>query len=137
MYSNSFLPSITLPTRLTRRNATLIDHIFYKSSTSNINGGIILSNISDHLMPFVCIDLQQTYKAPPKRVSYQKCDPDSVDKFKKAINDIDFSLHISTSPNCNPDENFNIFKKLIDDCISKHLPFRTVKFNRYRHKLNP
>jgi hypothetical protein len=88
-------------------------------------------------MPFICVDLEHKYKCPPKKVTYQKCDTDSVNKFIEAINDIDFTLHISTSPNCDPDTNFDSFKSLIDDCVEKHLPFRTVKFNRYRHKLNP
>ena len=137
LYSYSFVPSITLPTRLTRRNATLIDQIFYKSSTTNVQGGIILSNISDHLMPFICVDLQQNSRAPPKTVSFQQCDTDSINKFVNAISNIDFSAHISTSHTCNPDTNFDKMKTLIDDCISRYLPYRTVKFNKYQHKLNP
>ena len=137
MYSYSYLPSITLPTRLTRRNATLIDQIFYKSSASNVQGGIILNNISDHLMTFICVDLQQTSRELPKTVSFQKCDNNSINNFVNAIENIDFSAHISNSPDCNPDTNFQIIKTLIDNCISHHLPFRTVKFNRYQHKINP
>ena len=136
MYSHSYSPSITLPTRLTRRNATLIDQIFCKSS-SNVQGGIILSNISDHLFSFICVDLQQTFGVPPKTVSFQQCDTESVNKFVNAIENIDFSAHISTSPNSNPDTNFEIVKSLIDDCLSQYLPYRTVKFNRYQHKINP
>ena len=112
LYSFSFLPSITLPTRLSRRSATLIDQIFLKSSTSNTCGGIILSNISDHLMPFLCIDLQQQCVAPPKTISYQRCDSESINNFVQAINQIDFIQHISTSPDCNPDMNLTISKAL-------------------------
>ena len=137
LYSYSFLPSITLPTRLSRRSATLIDQIFLKSSSSNTCGGIILSNLSDHLMPFLCIDLHEKCVAPPKTISYQKCDIDSINKFCQAINQKDFMQYISTSPNYDTELNFTNFKTVIDECVKKYLPFRTVKFNRYKHKLNP
>ena len=50
LYSHSFFPVITKPTRITKNSATLIDHIF----TNNINmdsdhvQGILCCSISDH-----------------------------------------------------------------------------------------
>ena len=137
MYCFSLIPSVTLPTRLSRRNATLIDHIFCKSPSYRLNGGIILSNISDHLMPFLSLDIRSHHTPPPKTISFQPSDVRSVNRFIDAVNDIDFSAHISSDFNSDPNLNFNILKTLIDDCISTHLPFRTVKFNRHKHKIRP
>ena len=51
---NTFLPSILLPTRVTPKSATLIDHIYYNlCSKINIDAKIIsgnfLQDLSDHL----------------------------------------------------------------------------------------
>ena len=49
--SNSFIPQITLPTRITEKTATLIDNIFTNSYKHNSNclSGNITPYISDHL----------------------------------------------------------------------------------------
>ena len=137
MYCFSLKPTVTLPTRLSRRNATLIDHIFCKSSSSNISGGIIISNISDHLMPFLCLDITKEYSTPPKTIAFQPSDAHSINAFLSAIDEIDFTEHIPQNIDANANHSFDIFKKLIDDCINKHIPYRTVKFKRYKHKIRP
>ena len=49
-----FIPLITMPTRFSAQNATLIDHIFVKMKNfPNIFSSILLKKISDHL-PTVC-----------------------------------------------------------------------------------
>jgi endonuclease/exonuclease/phosphatase family metal-dependent hydrolase len=51
LFTSSFLPLITKPTRITQHAATLIDNIFTNSLEKvNISSnGIIFSDISDHL----------------------------------------------------------------------------------------
>ena len=56
LHSNSFLPVIIKPTRITARTATPIDHI-YTNSTADITSGIGLIEISDHLPIFFIIDM--------------------------------------------------------------------------------
>ena len=53
-FSHMFLPLITRPTRITSHTAILIDNIFTNSFTNlqNIQRGIILNEISDHLPVF-------------------------------------------------------------------------------------
>ena len=43
LISNSFLPVITLPTRINHQSATLIDHIWTNKVCSNYNAGILIS----------------------------------------------------------------------------------------------
>ena len=58
---NNFSPIITMPTRITSRSSTLIDHIYFYPGTkypwcdSNIKSGNILSDITDHLPNFIFI----------------------------------------------------------------------------------
>ena len=52
LLSSSFIPLITLPTRLSTTCNTLIDNAFTNHSTDNISSGIISSHFSDHRMYF-------------------------------------------------------------------------------------
>merc|ERR1712082_83296 len=67
---NSFIPCITIPTRITDRSATLIDHILLKTTKNHIHtkvsAGNLMSVISDYLPNFIYIDLViQKYKDRP------------------------------------------------------------------------
>ena len=67
LYTNSFFPRITKPTRVTHRSATLIDNIFCNNfSNFSTLSGILYTDISDHF-PIFHIDysnhtkLQETF----------------------------------------------------------------------------
>ena len=59
VYANGLTPMINKPTRLTKTTASLIDNIFINSYTSNVNAGIIYSDVSDHLPVFVVLNNAQ------------------------------------------------------------------------------
>ena len=58
---NNFTPCITLPTRLSAQTATLIDQIYLKlplkKVQSKVHSGNLYCSISDHLMNFVLLEL--------------------------------------------------------------------------------
>ena len=137
MYSFSLMPTVTLPTRLSRRNATLIDHIFCNTTSQNVNGGIVISNISDHFMPFLCLNIQSQRISPPKSISFQPSDTLSINRFITAINNTDFESHMSSDISQDINTNYNKLQSIIKEQISTHLPFKTVKFDKHKHKLRP
>ena len=54
------LPTILMPTRVTSKSATLIDHIYYyeglnRSSTSSVSSGNLVTDISDHIPNYMLI----------------------------------------------------------------------------------
>ena len=53
MFSQSFSPYITTPTRITRNTKTLIDNIYYNKPLNNIISGNLSSIIYDHLIQFL------------------------------------------------------------------------------------
>ena len=57
LFSNEFLPFITFPTRITSHSATLIDHVFIRTPSKEIEtvSGIFYASISDHLPNFVSL----------------------------------------------------------------------------------
>lgn len=52
MFSSSFYPLISKPTRITKTSATLIDNIFVNDITQNFKCGLLFTDISDHLPEF-------------------------------------------------------------------------------------
>ena len=58
--SKSFLPVITMPTRITHQSATLIDHIWTNKVCSSYHSGIIINSLSEHF-PVIYIE-QGEYK---------------------------------------------------------------------------
>ena len=52
LISKSFLPMITLPTRIKQQSATLIDHIWTNKVCSFYKSGIIINSLSDHFPVF-------------------------------------------------------------------------------------
>ena len=73
MFSHSFFPAITKPTRVTYKSATLIDNIFYNSYVENTSviTGILYTDISDHFPVF--------------HIDYSVCAPLVNKSFKKRV----------------------------------------------------
>ena len=66
---NRLLPSITKPTRITHRSATLIDNIYIDAEiTTNVNSYIATTDISDH---FLCIAIIQEDSLQTEKISYR------------------------------------------------------------------
>ena len=59
-YSNSFFPTINLPTHITASSKSLIDNIFYHDICKKIKAGNIATTISDHLTQFLAIPSKET-----------------------------------------------------------------------------
>lgn len=52
MFSSSFYPLISRPTRITTTSATLIDNIFVNKLEENYKSGLLFTDLSDHLPIF-------------------------------------------------------------------------------------
>ena len=53
MHSNSLVPYITLPTRITPRSKTLTDNIFFNEINEAAISGNLITDISDHHAQFL------------------------------------------------------------------------------------
>ena len=56
LFNNNFTPQITLPTRVTKTSATLIDNIFVKNPFFKYLFGISATSFSDHLPQFIILE---------------------------------------------------------------------------------
>ena len=88
MISHSFYPKITLPTRLTARNGTLLDNFFCKCSKapSETKTSILVSEISDHFPYFMTLDIKN-HKTPinPHHITIPKLSLLDIDNLKNKL----------------------------------------------------
>ena len=90
MFSQSFLPYITTPTRITRNTKTIIDDICYNKPLTNIICGNLSSIIiSDHLIQFLIEPIDFSEKSS-KMINRQRCYKNSDKlKFKADLVEVD------------------------------------------------
>ena len=135
MLANGLSPKITFPTRLSNYNATLLDHIFYKTKNEHYKTkSVIVWAFSDH---FACLTSISHYKPKntrPRYVRICKTDEDSLKEIADALQQTDILGKLKRDMFTDPNVNYNIMDKLIQDCREQHLPSRTIKYNKYKHK---
>ena len=66
--SSSFIPSITLPTRICDTTGTLIDNIYTNSVDKICTSGILIRPISDHQMYFCMINSNTCHSEQTKKI---------------------------------------------------------------------
>ena len=96
--TNDFYPKIVQPCRFTKKTGSVIDHTFCKLSenTSKSHSGILISNMSEHLQHFTCLDILSNQQKPPKYIIKEKHDEASLLSF---YNEIESSLRNAHFPN--------------------------------------
>ena len=130
---------ITLPTRFSKKKATLIDQIYCRFSkySSQRVSGIIATKISDHLPCFSIINFANKEPSKPKFIMIQKKGPKEIENFKQEIITKVKNCIFNTDPLANPNENYKLLEKIIVDARVKCFPVVKVKFKKYKHKLTP
>ena len=125
LIENNFTPCISIPTRITEKSVTLIDHIFLRLPKSKINSltssGCLISDISDHLPNFLLIQLNAKHiKHRPFIRSYTKR---NIEKYKSNIaNEIDQFI-LNEQPNHNNIGHFySQFFLLLNNLHDRYFP---------------
>ena len=132
MFSNSFIPPINKPTRVTHKTATLIDNIFtniYKHENKYLTG-ILTTDISDHYIIF---------HIAPSQFSQQKdhhqlirlINSSNLEKYTTAIQNHDWSL-VNHHNLCQTA--FSYFSETHKGIFHDAFPVIKVK-QRYRNRL--
>ena len=95
MLTSNFLPVITMPTRITSKSATLVDHIFFLNSNvksdPDIFSGNIFSDITDHLPNFFILKYKTKHKTSlQNRPNIRIYSKSNNEKFCSEINQTDW-----------------------------------------------
>jgi hypothetical protein len=124
-------PTIVKPTRITANSATLIDQIL-TNSKKEINSGIVLSEVSDHLAPFLvsgCIrrDVME------EKLMIRQATSKNLDKLDKLLINEEWP-GIETAP---ANELYTIFIKKFNELFDLTCPLVEAKRNRSAYKEKP
>jgi hypothetical protein len=125
-----------MPTRITTRSATLIDHMYYFEGSGNkhhsvsIKAGNFLEDITDHLPNYVLIlkeTKQNNCQRPLIRIFSQK----NIDEYIRLLHTADWSVIYNCS-----DVNvcYNKFSEIISSAFNKCFPFTRLSKKRSKDK---
>ena len=136
MISHGFFPKISFPTKFSNQNASLYDHIFYKSSNSNqiSKSAILWGATSDHLACLTSFQHIKNRSHTPRYVQISKSDETSINNFVLELQSKNVYDLLDKELYNDPNRNYEIIEKVINDCKEKHLPTSIKKFNKYKHK---
>ena len=99
--------------------------------------GILVSRISDHFPYFIFLDSLKVKRIKaPKTIEIQIWNAECIYQFKTELNNADIYDSLDNSIATNPNQNLNILNYAISQAKRKHLPSRTVKFNKHKHKIS-
>ena len=136
--SHSFHPHIILPTRISRRSATLIDNFLGRNSEklTRASSGILIDKFSDHQPYFISIEGDNSYITQPKYITVSNQSPENIKKFKNELISADILGNIDQNPEADPQINYDTMSSIIETKKDKCLPCKNIKFNSRKHKKN-
>ena len=122
--SLSLFPQITLPTRFTTCNGTVIDNFFCNLTKYILESiaGILIKKFSDHQPYFIIMDTTPNIQNK-KAMLKVKEDLISTKIYEK----------LDISPTADTNRNYNIILDEINQAKNKYMS-KLVKFNKYKHK---
>ena len=132
--SHCLYPAITLPTRFSTSNCTLIDNIFCKLSQVTIKSiaANLINQFSDHHPYFLFLDLSKHRNICPKTVKIYTETEKTISDFSNEVHTSLTNNTFKTDPLCNPNANYEILESIINH--ARHLPHRYVKYDKHKHK---
>lgn len=127
--SNACTNTINVPTRVQNNTETLLDLFITNYPTSSSFSGVIGVHISDHLPIFLITNLHKPRRSSDKeeQVSFQYVNPISLEEFRSAVLNIDWSEIYNM---VDPDLAYNSFLHLFKSTYIKHFPNKTKTCNR-------
>ena len=132
---NNFLPVTVLPTRITTRSATLIDHLYYYEGTRHretfVKSANCLEDITDHL-PNIMVLINNKRHAKPERPLIRLFSENNLALFKHELQNADWSsVNYASDVNESYGNFISIFTKFYNKC------FPLTKLSRKRAKDKP
>ena len=135
MGSYFFQPHILQPTRITNHSATLIDNIFFNSTTHHAISGNITYELTDHLPNFIIINKFTTL---PKNVVIYKRDFSNFNEplLVQDIQETDWNYD-NDACNCDVNSMFDEFHSKLSATIDKHASLKQLGRRSIKNLSNP
>ena len=123
-------PTISKPTRVIKKSATLLDQIF-TNTTKAYKAGIFTTQISDHLTPFLII---KTQKPPPKqKTKMRKCGTENLAALNTLLEHQDWS-EMENAPT--QEEKYAVFEAKFQEHFDVACPWADRKRSSFTDKVS-
>ena len=123
----NLLPTISKPTRITTKSATLIDNVFLSTKLQTpTDSNILLEDISDHLPCMITMHKQLKCVREIKTVTTRPLTDNNLTKINTDISAIDWNQEFSS---ITIEESFNKFHNILCETINTHAPEQTKKIS--------
>ena len=134
LFIYNFMPTILMPTRITRSSATLIDHIYYyegdQRNIVTVKSGNLLTDITDHLPNFIILTKHSKVRSkirPKIRIFSEK----NMSNFKHLLENTTWdSVYTHSDVNMA----FNKFHAMVENAFNVSFPLKTVSNKRAKDK---
>ena len=125
MFTSSFFPLITKPTRITQHTSTLIDNIFTNDldQVQSNSNGLIFTDISDHLPIFHIASVSLKKYKPNMKISQRKINNCNLLSFSNTVKDISWDFILEDSDAC---QSYNNFHSKLFQAFDKSFPFEKI-----------
>ena len=134
--SMGYFPRITLPTRIQPPAFSLIDNILANNldETENAISGLLINDLSDHKIIFTFHQNNSYIDKVNKFINIEKRDDSSMNKFVDELTSLNICEKLDKQLTSDPNNNYEILSGLLKYAREKHLPKKTVKYQKKRHK---
>ena len=123
--SNSLMPLILQPTRITSHSKTLIDNIFTNITEKSVKLGNITCSISDHLAQFAILQVQtpnQTHNETELKRDFTKFNKND---FTLDFLQVDMEAHLKIRNN-NADYSMTQLLNITEAILDKRAPYKKI-----------
>ena len=129
------MPTITRPTRVTQKSATLIDNVFLsKKLQNNYASSILIDDISDHFPRIVLLKNQKICKKEPLKIRTREINDSKIAELKNTLDRVDWEDRLSEY---NANDTFNSFHTLLVETVETVLPENTKTINHHKIVRDP
>ena len=131
----NLLPTISKPTRITTKSATLIDNVFLSTKLQTpTDSNILLEDISDHLPCMITMHKQLKCVRESKTVTTRPLTDNNLMKINTDLSAIDWDQELSS---ITIEENFNKFHNIVCETINTYAPEQTKKVSAKKAYQDP
>ena len=124
---SDLMPTITRPTRVTQKSATLIDNVFItKKLQNNFVSSILIDDISDHFPSIVFLQNQKICKKEPLKIQTREINDAKITELKDTLDKVNWEDRLSGS---NANDAFDSFHTLLVETVETILPEKTKTIN--------
>ena len=127
LIASSLIPMIFKPTRVTEQTATLLDNIFVNRTENMVKTGIIITDVSDHLSPFILcnFDISNNESTHTQQRIIRE---ENIIRFCSMLESIEWN---DLKKYSTVDEKFKYFMVIFQELYNECFPFKRINLKKY------